>query len=468
MGRLFREFAVTLSVTILMSAVVSLTLTPMMSARLLKHTPESAQGRFYRVSENAFNRIIEFYGRTLKFVLRFQTITLLVALGTLLLTVVLFYEIPKGFFPIQDTGVIQGVTEAAQSVSFDEMSRLQQSVTSLILQDPAVESLSSFIGIDGTNTTMNSGRVQINLKPLAQRKINATDVIRRLQPNLAKISGITLYMQPVQDLSVDDRVSRTQFQYTLEDPSADELNTWAPKMLAKLQQLPELSDVASDQQTQGIQAKLVFDRVTASRLGITSSTIDQTLYDAYGQREVSTMFTQLNQYHVVLEVKPNFDQRPLNLSDLYIRSGMAGASAGTVSGGSAATSTFGPSSTATSASAVSAQTGSSGVVSGGTSATAPSSPLQSGQAQSTTAFPNGGQVPLSAFTRLQTTSVPITINHQGQFPVITLSFNLAPNASLLVTLIDSGEQGERQPGDAGEHSGRVSGNGGCVHELAGG
>jgi multidrug efflux pump len=427
-GRLFREFAVTLSVTILMSAIVSLTLTPMMAARLLKHTDEASQGRLFRASENAFNAVINFYGRTLKFVLRFQTITLLVAVGTLVLTVFLFYEIPKGFFPIQDTGVIQGVTEASQSISFSEMSRLQQNVVKTILKDPAVESLSSFIGIDGTNTTMNSGRVQINLKPLAQRKISASDIIRRLQQDLVKISGITLYMQPVQDLSVDDRVSRTQFQYTLEDPNADELNLWAPKMLAKLQQLPELSDVASDQQTQGIQAKLVFDRPTASRLGITTSTIDQTLYDAYGQREVSTMFTQLNQYHVILEVKPNFGQRPLNLSDLYIRSGMSGASAGSVSGGSAAAASFGPSSSATSASTVSAQTA--GTVSGGTSASAPPSPLQSGQAQSTTAFPNGGQVPLSAFTRLQTTSVPIAINHQGQFPVITLSFNLAPNASL--------------------------------------
>jgi multidrug efflux pump len=415
-GRLFREFAVTLSVTILMSAIVSLTLTPMMAARLLKHTPESSQGRLFRASEKAFDAVIAFYGRTLKFVLRFQTITLLVALATLLLTVFLFYKIPKGFFPIQDTGVIQGVTEGSQSVSFSEMSRLQQSVTKVILQDPAVESLSSFIGIDGTNTTMNSGRVQINLKPLAERKIGATDVIRRLQPDVAKISGITLYMQPVQDLSVDDRVSRTQFQYTLEDPNADELNSWAPKMLAELKKLPELNDVASDQQTEGIQARLVFDRATASRLGITASTIDQTLYDAYGQREVSTMFTQLNQYHVVLEVQPNFEQRPLNLNDLYIRSGMTSAAAGGVSGGSATTGSAATATTAT--------------VAGGTSATAPASPLQSGPAQSTTTFPNGGQVPLSAFTQLQTMSIPITINHQGQFPVITLSFNLAPNASL--------------------------------------
>ena len=271
-----------------------------------------------------------------------------------------------------------------------------------------------------SNTTLNSGRIQINLKPLNQRNGSATDVIRRLQPDLAKISGITLYMQPVQDLTVDDRVSRTQFQYTLEDPNADELNTFAPKMLAKLQQLPELVDVASDQQTQGIQAKLVFDRATASRLGITASSIDQTLYDAYGQRQVSTMFTQLNQYHVVLEVQPNFGQTPLNLSELYVRSGMAGGGgSGLVSGGSAAATTPSSSSAA-----------SPGVVAGGTSATAPASPFQSGPVASTTAFPNGGEVPLSAFTQLQTTSVPITINHQGQFPVTTLSFNLAPNASL--------------------------------------
>ena len=433
-GRLFREFAVTLSVTILVSAVVSLTLTPMMSARLLKHKPESEQGRLFRWSEKAFDTVIAFYGKTLKFILRFQTVTLLVAVATLLLTVFLYYEIPKGFFPIQDTGVIQGVTEAEQSVSFGEMSRLQQSVVKTLLQDPAVESLSSFIGIDGTNTTLNSGRIQINLKPLNQRKGSATDIIRRMQPALAKITGITLYMQPVQDLTVDDRVSRTQFQYTLEDPNADELNTYAPKMLAELQKLPELSDVASDQQTQGVQAKLVFDRVTASRLGITSSTIDQTLYDAYGQREVATMFTQLNQYHVVLEVTPNFAQRPLNLSDLYIRSGMANgstsASTGLVSGGSAATSSFGPSSTTTSPTAVAAQTGSSGVVAGGTQATSPASPISSGPVQSTTSFPNGGQVPLSAFTQLQTTSAPIAITHQGQFPVTTLSFNLSPTASL--------------------------------------
>ena len=258
-------------VTILVSAVVSLTLTPMMASKLLKHTPEAGQGRFYRASEHAFDAIIAFYGRTLQFVLRFQTITLLVAAGTLALTIILFIRIPKGFFPIQDTGVIQGVSEAAQTVSFPEMSREQQQLAKIILKDPAVDSLSSFIGIDGTNTTLNSGRILINLKPLDERKISASDVIRRLQPELAEVPGITLFMQPVQDLTVDDRVSRTQFQYTLEDPSADELNAFAPKMLDKLKQLPELRDVASDQQVQGLRAALVFDRDTASRLGITPS-----------------------------------------------------------------------------------------------------------------------------------------------------------------------------------------------------
>jgi multidrug efflux pump len=376
-GRLFREFAVTLSVTILASAVVSLTLTPMMCSKLLKFKPEASRGRFYKASEDAFNSVIDFYGRTLRWVLGWQLATLLVAAATLGLTIFLFVIIPKGFFPIQDTGVIQGVSEGAQSVSFPEMSRQQQLLTKLILEDPDVDNLSSFIGIDGTNTTLNSGRILINLKPLASRKISASDVIRRLQPKLANLSGITLFMQPVQDLSVEDRVSRTEFQYTLEDPNVDELNTYAPQMLARLQKLPQLSDAASDQQTQGLQAKLVFDRNTASRLGISTSTIDQTLYDAYGQREVTTLFTQLNQYHVVLEVIPGFDKNPTDLSDLFIKAATGGASI-----------------------------------------------------QSSSAFPNGGQIPLNTFAKMETTTVPITVNHQGQFPVVTLSFNLAPTASL--------------------------------------
>jgi multidrug efflux pump len=422
-GRLFREFAVTLSVTILMSAVVSLTLTPMMCAKLLKHKPEAQQGRLFRASEHAFDTIIRWYGKTLEVVLRFQTITLLVAVGTLALTIYLFYIIPKGFFPIQDTGVIQGVTEAAQSVSFGEMSRLQQQLGKIILQDPAVDSLSSFIGADGTNPTLNSGRILINLKPLEDRKINASDVIRRLQPPLNNVAGITLFMQPVQDLTVEDRVSRTQFQYTLEDPSLAELNTYAPQFLAKLKQLPELADAASDQQDQGLQAKLVYDRDTASRLGITPTMIDQTLYDAYGQREVSTMFTQLNQYHVVLELMPGFQKNPADLRDLYIRTGAAATTGGTgiVSGGNSATSiSQGPINSASNAA--------SSIVTG--SSTSPAGMAFSVPAASSAVFANGGQVPLAAFSRMQLTTVPITVNHQGQFPVVTLSFNLAPNASL--------------------------------------
>ncbi len=335
-GRLFREFAVTLSVTILVSAVVSLTLTPMMAARLLKHRPPDQQrNRFYRWSEDAFNKIIEYYGKTLQFVLGHQTITLLVAVGTLALTIFLFVIIPKGFFPIQDTGVIQGISEAAQTISFPEMADRQQALTKVILEDPSVESLSSFIGIDGTNNTLNSGRIQINLKPLDQRSENASEIIRRLQPKLANIAGITLFMQPVQDLSVEDRVSRTQFQYTLENPNIDELNTYAPRMVAKLKTLPELTDVASDQQDRGLRAQLVYDRDTAARLGITPTSIDQTLYDAYGQRLVSTIFTQLNQYHVVLELLPGFQKNPLDLRDLYIRTGATASSGalGLVSGG---------------------------------------------------------------------------------------------------------------------------------------
>jgi multidrug efflux pump len=387
-GRLFREFAVTLSVTILASAVVSLTLTPMMCSRLLRHTPDAAQGRVYRASERAFKAVIDWYGRTLRWVLGWQLATLVIAVATLCVTVMLFVLIPKGFFPIQDTGVIQGVSESAQSVSFPEMARAQQELTKIILTDPAVESLSSFIGIDGTNTTLNSGRILINLKPIAVRKIGASDVVRRLQAALAKVPGITLFMQPVQDLSVEDRVSRTQFQYTLEDPNPDELNAFAPRMLAGLQQLPELSDVATDQQVLGLRATLLFDRNTAARFGITAAAIDQALYDAYGQRQISTMFTQLNQYHVVLEVQPEFKQSPSSLGDLFIRTSAA------ASGASPA-----------------------GVATGG--------PIQS-----SAVFPNGGQIPLNAFSEVQTTTGPITVNHQGQFPVVTLSFNLAPRASL--------------------------------------
>jgi multidrug efflux pump len=422
-GRLFREFAVTLAVTILCSMVVSLTLTPMMCAKLLKHVPPGSEGRFYRASERAFEKIIEIYGSMLRVVLRFRTVTLLAAVATLVVTIAMFIRIPKGFFPIQDTGVIQGVSEAAESISFREMADRQQAMAQVILKDPAVESLSSFIGIDGTNTTLNSGRILINLQPLDERRTGASDVIRRLQPQLAKVAGITLFMQPVQDITVDDRVSRTQFQYTLEDPSADELNTYAPRMLAELQKQPELRDVASDQQVQGLRARLVYDRDTAARLGITASSIDQTLYDAYGQREISTMFTQLNQYHVVLEVTRSFSRNPLDLRDLFIRTGTGypSGSTGLVSGGTSSASVpSGPAASvptaASSTVAAAAPTASSAVFGAGI--------------PSSTVFPTGGQVPLNAFSHVELSSVPITVNHQGQFPVVTLSFNLAPNASL--------------------------------------
>ncbi len=363
-GRLFREFAVTLSVTILVSAIVSLTLTPMMCARLLKHQKPEEQGRFYHASERVFQRVIAFYGRTLSWVLDHQRATLIVAVATLASTVLLYLAIPKGFFPVQDTGVILGISEAPQSISFPAMAEEQQALAKVILQDPAVESLSSFIGVDGTNTTLNSGRIQINLKPLAERGISASEVIRRLQPALAQVQGIKLYMQPVQDLTVEDRVSRTQFQYTLEDPDAKELAAWAPRFLERLQALPQLRDVASDQQNSGLQARLVLDRATASRLGITPQMLDDALYDACGQRQISTMFTQLNQYRVVLEASPRLLSHPDDLEHLYVKSS------------------------------------------------------------------SGAVVPLSAFTRLEVGTAPLAINHEGQFPAVTLSFNLAPGASL--------------------------------------
>ncbi len=331
-GRLFREFAVTLAVTIVISAVVSLTLTPMMCSRILRHDAEEKQTRFYRWSERMFDGMIAFYGRTLKVVLRYQTITLLVAAATLVLTVYLYVVIPKGFFPVQDTGVIQGISQASQSISFTGMVEKQKELARIILQDQAVESLSSFIGADGINTTLNSGRISINLKPLDERHhVSASDVIRRLQTSLAEVHGIHLYMQPVQDITVDDRVSRTQYQYTLEDADTDELNEWTNKFVAELKKMPELEDVATDQQTGAKAVQLEIDRVTASRLGIAPTTIDSTLYDAYGQREINTLYTQLNQYHVILETAPQWQQNPNNLGDLYIQSsasaGASGASA---------------------------------------------------------------------------------------------------------------------------------------------
>ncbi len=363
-GRMFREFAITLAVTIIFSAIVSLTLTPMMCAKLLRYRPESEQGRFFRSSEKVFDAAIAWYGKSLRWVLRHQTAVLLITAGTLVFTLYLYVIVPKGFFPVQDTGVIQGTSEAPETVSFEQMAQRQQALVDVILQDPDVENVSSFIGVDGTNMTMNSGRIQITLKPIGQRKASASEVIRRLQPKLAQVHGITLYMQPVQDITIDDRVSRTEFQYSLADANAEELNEWAPRLEAKLATLPELRDVASDQMTHGLQVQLVIDRDTASRLGITPAAIDNTLYDAFGQRQISTIFTQFNQYHVVLEVAPNFQQNPDALKSIYVNS------------------------------------------------------------------INGTEVPLSAIAHMEPSTTSLEVNRQGQFPAVTLSFNLAPGASL--------------------------------------
>ena len=447
-GRLFREFAVTLAVTIILSAVVSLTLTPMMCSRILHQTPKEQQGRFFKASERVFENVIAFYGRTLKFVLGYQTITLLVAAATLVLTIMLYIVIPKGFFPTQDTGVIQGISQAPETISFAAMAEKQQQLAAIILQDPAVDSLSSFIGADGTNTTLNSGRMSINLKPLNVRNISASDVIRRLQTSLKPVEGIVLYMDPVQNITVDDRVSRTQYQYTLEDPDANELNLWTGRLVDKMKQLPQLADVATDQQTGGLAVSLVIDRVTASRLGIAPSTIDSTLYDAYGQRQINTMYTQLNQYHVILETDPNFQLSPGRLQDLYIQTNTSAggsgpgasssfASSGSSSAGSNATTTtvaFTPSSAALSApsNAIKSNVGA-------------SSASSAANAVSSTAASNA--VPLSAFTHIEKVTEPLSINHQGQFPAVTVSFNLAPGAALggAITAIEKAQKDLNMP-----------------------
>ncbi len=432
-GRLFREFAVTLAVTIVISAVVSLTLTPMMASRILRHNPEQQQSRFYRWSENAFDRMIGYYGRTLKVVLRHQPLTLIIAVLTLVLTVVLYIAIPKGFFPVQDTGVIQGISQAPESTSFAAMAQKQQALAEVILKDPAVESLSSFIGADGTNTTLNSGRFSINLKPLNQRGLSATDVIRRLTKSLQQVQGITLYMQPVQNISVDDRVSRTQYQYTLEDPDSNELNQWTNKFVEQLKKLSQIEDVATDQQTNARALYLTIDRVTASRLGIAPYTVDNTLYDAYGQRQINTLYTQLNQYHVVLETAPQWQQTPSNLGYLYIQS-----SASSGSSGASAVSSF---SASASASAGSNATTTSVLYTPSTAALIPPatafSPQSSTSNTASTSTP-ANAVPLNAFTHVQTTTEALTINHQGQFPAVTVSFNLGQKAALgdAITAID--------------------------------
>ncbi len=363
-GRLFREFAVTLAVTILVSAFVSLTLTPMMSAKLLKHTPESQQNAFYRKSEEFFEYVIAKYAVGVRFVLRHQTATLLVTLATFGLTVYLFLIVPKGFFPVQDTGVLLGITEAPQTISFEAMSARQQVLARTILEDKDVESVSSFIGIDGTNSTLNSGRIQINLKDREKRSSTALEVIDRLEPKVAQVGGIECFLQPLQDLTVEDRVSRTQYQFSLEDANAEELSVWTGRMVAKLKTIPILRDVASDEELGGLGANLVIDRDTASRLGITPQNIDDTLDDAFAQRQVSTIFTQQNQYHVVLEVSPKFQRNPNALDSIYVKSS------------------------------------------------------------------NGTQVPLSTFTHFEEKPAPLVISHQGQFPAVTISFNLAPGKSI--------------------------------------
>ena len=447
-GRLFREFAVTLAVTIVISAVVSLTLTPMMSARILRHEPKEQQGRIYQWSERVFERMIAFYGRTLKVVLEYQTVTLLVALSTLVLTVFLYIVIPKGFFPVQDTGVIQGISQASETISFAAMAEKQQELAKVILQDQAVQSLSSFIGADGTNTTLNSGRMSINLKPLAQRDRSASDVIRRLQSSLQKVQGISLYMQPVQNISVDDRVSRTQYQYTLEDPDANELNDWTNRFVAKLKTLPQIEDVATDQQTGGLAVSLVIDRATASRLGIAPSTIDNTLYDAFGQRQINTMYTQLNQYHVILETQPQFQQDPNTLQHMYIQ---ANASSGTSGpGASSSFSASGSSAAGSNATTTSVlYTPSSAALTPPSNALSPSSSTgsASSSANTSTTTELSNAVPLSAFTHFQRTSEALSINHQGQFPSVTVSFNLASNAALgsAITAIDKVQQDMHMP-----------------------
>ncbi|SBT10219.1 multidrug transport protein (RND family) [Candidatus Accumulibacter aalborgensis] len=368
-GRLFREFAITLAVAILISAIVSLTLTPMMCARLLKHTPVAEQSWFFRRSGAFFDAVIARYGRLLNWVLDRQLVTLLVAFATLALTVLLYIVVPKGFFPVQDTGVIQGISEAPQSISFAAMAERQQALVDVVLHDPAVDSLSSFIGVDGVNTTLNSGRLLINLKAKSARDQDASAVIRRLQPKLEQVAGISVFMQPVQDLTIENRVSRTQYQFSVEDANPDELAVWVPKLLDRLRQLPLLADVASDVQDQGLQAYIDIDRASASRLGITPAAIDNALYNAFGQRLVSTIFTQSNTYRVVLEVKPEFRQGLAALDAIHIVSTVAA---------------------------------------------------------------NGAQaqVPLSSIARFSERAMPLSVNHLGQFPAATLSFNLAPGASL--------------------------------------
>ncbi len=374
-GRLFREFAITLAITILISAVVSLTLVPMMCARLLKHVPEEKQGRFYHASGRAFDWVIARYGSMLEWVLDRQALTLLVAAGTLILTALLYIWVPKGFFPVQDTGVIQGISDATQSTSFAAMAERQQALADIILRDPAVESLTSFIGTDGANAALNNGRMLINLKPLNQRSARAPEIVKRQQAAVAKVAGMTLYLQPVQDLTIEDRISRTQYQYTLQTNDPDVLGEWMPKLTERLRSVPQLADVASDYQDKGLQTYIDIDRDAAARLNVTPAGIDNVLYSAFGQRLVSTIFTQSNLYRVVLEVQPQYQAGPEALKQLYV--------------------------------------------------------------------PSGSQVvPLTSVAHIVEQSSLLVINHLDQFPAGTISFNLAPGASLgdAVKAIDAAKQ----------------------------
>ncbi|SDK23564.1 MdtB/MuxB family multidrug efflux RND transporter permease subunit [Pseudomonas indica] len=381
-GRLFREFAITLAVAILISLVVSLTLTPMMCARLLKPEKAGEEGRFYRAAGAFIDGMIERYSHGLKWVLRHQPLTLLVAVITLGLTVLLYLAVPKGFFPVQDTGVIQGISEGPQTISFRAMSERQQALAEAILRDPAVASLSSYIGVDGDNPTLNSGRLLINLKPHAERDVTASEVIERLRPELARLPGIQVYLQPVQDLTIEDRVSRTQFQLSLESPDAALLEEWTPRLVDALRQQPELTDVTSDLQNRGLQVFLEIDRDAASRLGVSVTDIDDALYDAFGQRQISTIFTQASQYRVVLETQAADRLGPAALRQIHV------------------------------------------------------------------ATAEGGQVPLSSLARISERPTTLLINHIGQFPAVTLSFNLAPGVALgeAVQVIERVEQEIGLPG----------------------
>ena len=381
-GRLFREFAITLAVAILISLVVSLTLTPMMCARLLRHEPQAQQGRFYKASGAIIDGMIARYGIWLQWVLKRQPLTLLVAIATLVLTVLLYLAVPKGFFPVQDTGAIQGISEAPQSISFGAMSERQQRLADVILQDPAVVSLSSYIGVDGDNPTLNSGRLLINLKPHAERDVTASQVIERLRPELARLTGIELFLQPVQDLTIEDRVSRTQFQFSMESPEQALLDEWVPKLVAALREQPQLSDVASDLQSRGLQVFLQIDRDIAGRLGVSIADIDDALYDAFGQRQISTIYTQASQYRVVLESQNAGSIGPAALRQIHV------------------------------------------------------------------ATAEGGQIPLSSLARIDERAASLLINHIGQFPAATLSFNLAAGVSLgeAVAVIERVQQDIGLPG----------------------